>query len=119
MSAYACAGAVRLTVCEGVACCWRSPSLALSAFPQCAAVNLLFVRCVRNNNAQVEEDRAKEEGGLDQETFITESGLVEEVQEEDAQVCRGCSCGGSSCGGGEEERVRQQGAAMRQWLHVA
>lgn len=31
---------------------------------------------------QVEEDRADE----DRETFITESGLVEEVEEEDAKV---------------------------------
>lgn len=32
---------------------------------------------------QVEEERAEE----DRETFITESGLVEEVEEEDAKVC--------------------------------
>jgi hypothetical protein len=38
---------------------------------------------------QVEEERADE----DRETFITESGLVEEVEEEDAKVgCHCCTC---------------------------
>ena len=39
---------------------------------------------------QVEQDRADE----DRETFITESGLVEEVEEEDAKVRAGCNCRG-------------------------
>lgn len=40
---------------------------------------------------QVEEERADE----DRETFITESGLVEEVEEEDAQVGAGHRGGGT------------------------
>jgi hypothetical protein len=54
---------------------------------------------------QVEEERADE----DRETFITESGLVEEVEEEDAQVREGPAEGGGGCRG----RRRDRGASRQ------